>query len=113
MGRVRFGGSGRYPPGDAATYIERGPMNAATRPLAIVTGASSGIGLELARECARHGFDLVIGADRSLDVATQELKVLGVAIDAVQVDLATPAGVDRLVELAAGRPVDPLLANPG
>ena len=79
-------------------------MNAATRPLAIVTGASSGIGLELARECARHGFDLVIGADRSLDVATQELKVLGVAIDAVQVDLATPAGVDRLVALAAVTP---------
>jgi short-subunit dehydrogenase len=88
-------------------------MNATNRPLAIVTGASSGIGLELARECARHGFDLVIGADRPLDVATQELKGFGVAVDAVQVDLATPAGVDRLVELVAGRQVDALLANAG
>ena len=78
-------------------------MNAATRPLAIVTGASSGIGLELARECARHGFDLIIGADRPLDVATQELKGLGGAVEAVQADLATPAGVDKLIELAGGR----------
>jgi NAD(P)-dependent dehydrogenase (short-subunit alcohol dehydrogenase family) len=41
-------------------------MNAAIRPLAVVTGASSGIGLELARECAKNGFDLVIAADRPL-----------------------------------------------
>ncbi|HEV7441438.1 MAG TPA: SDR family NAD(P)-dependent oxidoreductase [Steroidobacteraceae bacterium] len=88
-------------------------MNAATRPLAIVTGASSGIGLELARECARHGFDLIIGADRPLDVATQELKGLGGAVEAVQADLATPAGVDKLIELAGGRQVDALLANAG
>jgi uncharacterized protein len=88
-------------------------MNATTRPLAIVTGASSGIGLELARECARHGYDLVIGADRPLDIAAQELHAVGAAVDAVQVDLATPAGVDRLLEIVAGRQVDALLANAG
>jgi uncharacterized protein len=33
--------------------------------LAVVTGASTGIGLELARECAKHKFDLVVAAMRS------------------------------------------------
>src|SRR6267142_323536 len=97
----------------AAESHWRVSMNAATRPLAIVTGASSGIGLELARECALHGFDLLIAADRSLVVALQELRALGAAVESVEVDLATPAGVDKLVELAAGRQVDALLANAG
>ena len=88
-------------------------MNASTRPLAIVTGASSGIGLELAHECARHGFDLIIAADRPLEAATQELHAQGAAVEAVQVDLATPEGVDRLVALVGGRQVDALLANAG
>jgi short-subunit dehydrogenase len=38
-------------------------MASHTRPLAIVTGASSGIGYELATCCADHGFDLLIAAD--------------------------------------------------
>lgn len=88
-------------------------MSASIRPLAVVTGASSGIGLELARECARNGFDLVIAADRPLDAATQELEALGARVDAVQVDLATPEGVQRLVGLVRGRQVDALLANAG
>jgi len=88
-------------------------MSAAIRPLAMVTGASSGIGLELARESALHGFDLLIAADRPLDAASQELRALGVAVESVEVDLATPAGVDKLVALAAGRQVDALLANAG
>ncbi|HET9108950.1 MAG TPA: hypothetical protein VFN79_17370 [Steroidobacteraceae bacterium] len=41
----------------------------ASRPLTVVSGASTGIGLELARECARNGFDLVIAADRPLEAA--------------------------------------------
>lgn len=44
-------------------------MSSTTRPLAVVTGASSGIGLELALECARNGFDLVLAADRPLRAA--------------------------------------------
>ncbi|MFL6606518.1 MAG: SDR family NAD(P)-dependent oxidoreductase [Steroidobacteraceae bacterium] len=88
-------------------------MNASTRPLAVVTGASSGIGLELARECAQHGFDLVVAADRDLSDAVEELSGLGASIEAVQVDLATPEGIDKLYRSLAGRAVDALLANAG
>lgn len=50
-------------------------MNAQTRPLAVVTGASTGIGLELARQCAQHGYDLVIAADETeIESAAQSLK---------------------------------------
>jgi len=57
------------------------------RPLAVVTGASSGIGYELARQFATNGFDLIVAAedDRINDVATE------FAAEAVQVDLATDA----------------------
>ena len=83
-------------------------------PLAIVTGASTGIGYELAVCCARHGFDLLIAADQSkIYEAAEYFRTLGVAVDALQVDLATMEGVDLLCEAAAGRPVDVLLANAG
>ena len=89
-------------------------MNTSTRPLAVVTGASSGIGRELARCCAQNGFDLVIAADRpELADAKRELEALGAKVDAVQVDLATVEGVDQLVRTVGGRPVDALLANAG
>jgi short-subunit dehydrogenase len=79
----------------------------------VVTGASSGIGLDLARECARGGFDLVIAADRDLSDAVEELSGSGAPVEAVQVDLATPEGIDKLYTSLAGRPVDSLLANAG
>ena len=41
-------------------------MGSTIRPLAVVTGGSSGIGLELARQCLEHGFDVIIAADRSM-----------------------------------------------
>jgi short-subunit dehydrogenase len=67
------------------------------RPLALVTGASSGIGLELAKQFAEHGYDLVIAAeDAELDDATRELQTRGAIVDAVRVDLATPDGVEEL-----------------
>ncbi|MDB6041890.1 MAG: oxidoreductase [Gammaproteobacteria bacterium] len=88
-------------------------MAVATRPLALVTGASSGIGLELARECARNGFDLVIGADRPLAAAAAELEALGASVRPVEADLATADGVAQLYGSLAGRPVDALLANAG
>jgi short-subunit dehydrogenase len=91
-------------------------MNSATRSLAVVTGASTGIGLELARLCARHNFDLIIAADEpEIEAAAAELTVESVEVTAVQADLATPEGVERLWSVieSSGRPVDALLANAG
>jgi len=84
------------------------------RPLAIVTGASSGIGFELARLAAEHGHDLVIAADRSLifEVA-EELRILGVNVEAVETDLSTVEGNDQLLAATHGRPVEMLCANAG
>lgn len=86
---------------------------APTRPLAVVTGASSGIGYELAAECARNGFDLVIAADRPLGEAERALKGLGAAVTSVEADLATQKGVDELCAAMQGRQVDALIANAG
>ncbi|HEY8566048.1 MAG TPA: SDR family NAD(P)-dependent oxidoreductase [Beijerinckiaceae bacterium] len=88
-------------------------MADAARPLAIVTGASSGIGTELAKLCAENGHDLILAADRALDEAAQACRALGAKVDTVEADLATLDGVDRLVAAVKGRPVDVLMANAG
>ena len=83
---------------------------------AIVTGASTGIGLELARLCAREGFDLLIAADEpEIHDAAQRLREEqgAGAVEAVQADLATMEGVDQLYAAAKGRPVSVLMANAG
>jgi short-subunit dehydrogenase len=95
-------------------HVQKDSAMSASRQFAIVTGASTGIGLQLAKCCARHGFDLLIAADEAeIDNAAVEIRKLGASVDAVQADLSTTQGVDRLVEAAAGRPVDALLANAG
>jgi len=82
--------------------------------LAVVTGASTGIGLELARCCAEAGFDLLIAADEpEIEQAAAALRETGVRVDAIQTDLSTIEGVDRLWEATLGRPVEALLANAG
>ena len=89
-------------------------MAQAIRPLAIVTGASTGIGLELAKEAANHGYDLLIAADEpAIETAATELRALGVNVDAVQADLSTTEGVDKLLAATRGREVEALLANAG
>jgi len=89
-------------------------MAQAARPLAIVTGASAGIGYELAKLCAQNGYDLVIAADQAkIREAAEEFRALGAAVEAVEADLATLEGVDRLYAAARGRPVDILMANAG
>jgi len=85
-----------------------------SKPFAIVTGASSGIGLELAAICAQEGFDLLVAADRpEIQTAADRFRSLGAAVTIVETDLATTSGVDELWAAAAGRPIDALLANAG
>ncbi len=85
-----------------------------SRPLAIVTGASSGIGCELAKQCAENGFDLLLSADKAaISRVAQELRALGGAVEALEADLSTMEGVDKLYAAIKGRPVAALLANAG
>jgi short-subunit dehydrogenase len=85
-----------------------------SKPFAIVTGASSGIGFELAAICAQEGFDLLVAADRpEIQAAADRFRGLGADVTVVETDLATTDGVDRLWAAAASRPVDALLANAG
>ncbi|NIH78861.1 SDR family NAD(P)-dependent oxidoreductase [Amycolatopsis viridis] len=90
--------------------------SAQTKPLAVVTGASTGIGRELAKQFARHGHDLVIAAENAeLDDARRELTDLGARVLAVRGDLAGYDGVENLVAALASvnRPVAALAVNAG
>jgi short-subunit dehydrogenase len=87
-----------------------------TRPLAVVTGASSGIGRELARTFADNGYDVVVTAeDDAIQAVGTELRSRGALASCEQVDLARPEGVEQLVHAitAAGRPVAALAVNAG
>jgi short-subunit dehydrogenase len=84
--------------------------------LAVITGASSGIGLELAKQFAQHGYDLLITAENGqIEDAARELRAMGASVSTVQADLATYEGVEKLYARirAEGRPVDAICINAG
>jgi NAD(P)-dependent dehydrogenase (short-subunit alcohol dehydrogenase family) len=83
-----------------AAFIGKERLMNTSRPFAIVTGASSGIGLELAREAAMRGYDLLIAADRPLDEQAPSCAPRR-HVDTVEADLATREGVE--MPLSAGR----------
>lgn len=83
-------------------------------PLAVITGASTGIGFELASIAAEQGYDLVVAADEDLiHAAARDFSSHNRTVIAVQADLATQDGVDALLRALSGRPVDILCANAG
>jgi NAD(P)-dependent dehydrogenase (short-subunit alcohol dehydrogenase family) len=82
----------------------------------VVTGASSGIGLELARIAANNGSDLLVVSDGpDIEPVAEELRATGAIVEFVQADLATIEGVDVLYDkaLSLARPIDALFANAG
>lgn len=82
--------------------------------LAVITGASTGIGRELAKIAAGEGYDLILVADEpAIDAAAGEIRASGVAVDAVEADLASFEGNDRLLAAVGERRIDILIANAG
>lgn len=98
----------------AATMTSRNPQ--VTRQRALITGASAGIGRELAREFATHGFDLVVVARRRSRLASlkRELETNhGIRVRAIEADLHDPCVAGRLQRSLARLPVDVLVNNAG
>jgi uncharacterized protein len=90
-------------------------MHSSDRPLAVVTGASSGIGLELAKLFAAAGYDLIVAAeDDAIQTVAREISSSGVHAEPVQVDLATTDGIDTLYRrMQDAGPVDAVALNAG
>ena len=81
---------------------------------AIITGASTGIGFELATLAAKDGYDILVVANEPLiDAAAQDFKQFGTEVSSVNADLSTVEGVDQLLAAANGRQIDLVCANAG
>lgn len=91
-------------------------MSRVVNQVAVVTGASSGIGYELAKLAAEEGFDLVVAADEpQIEDAARMLRSLGATVYAIQTDVTTTEGVDKVYAAAraVGRPITALFTNAG
>jgi short-subunit dehydrogenase len=92
-------------------------MTSTENAFAVITGASSGIGFELARQFAEHGYDLLVTAeDTAIEQAAANLRRDGrTQVTAVRADLATFDGVEQLYAaiLSSGREVDAVALNAG
>jgi short-subunit dehydrogenase len=87
-----------------------------TNKFAVVTGASSGIGYELAKQFAQNGFDLLIVSEgERIGDAAYDISPLGTKVEAIQANLATHEGVHKLLHAieSAGRPLDAIAINAG
>jgi len=84
------------------------------RKFAIVTGASTGIGFELASLAAENGYDLLVVADEPLiEAAAADFRLYGTDVMTVEADLSTLSGIDQMLDATAGRQIDLMFANAG
>lgn len=87
-----------------------------SKPFAVVTGGSAGIGRELARQFASHGFDLlIVSRGEGLEEAAEELRALGAGVVTRAADLRSHEGVESVAQAIqdAGRPLDAIAINAG
>jgi short-subunit dehydrogenase len=105
-----------HPPDDPVRQEDRILEKNTQRPFAVITGASSGIGFELAREFHQHGFDLLLAAeDPGIFDTERSFNGNDAFIKGIQVDLASFEGVETLMQVIEelGRPVDAVAINAG
>ncbi len=81
-------------------------------PLALVNGASSGIGRAFAEHLARRGYDLIVVGCREDRLAALAAALSDVHVEVMAVDLSTSAGIDTVAAVCAEQPLSTLVKKP-